>query len=549
MKKQNESNSTPDNKNNCDGVNNKRGSNKSKSRSRRSSNNKSNRESKSKDSKMDINKDDINDSTFYYTDMTLRDQLTDFSVNAILGTPTRLGYFRPELAQNGKDLKYVIPSIMCVDINPALETDLLINRMGGRASAGIYKAALKNYNMLTAANARNFNYDTTDTVMLIVATTQLYALVGHIRRIFGCMFKYSYRNRDLPENLITGLDINYNDLRQHTANYRIRFNTIINGINKIPIPANIAYINKWAGMYMNIYVDEPNVPTAQRYMLKPYSVWKFNETKSDAGVGLDTVVIAGNKTMGQLLDILEECVDAILTSSTFNYIFPDILRMADKSGLPTLSLPMLLEGYEAPELYSDEFNLWIDNMEIAGTPLDSPAEVGLPGKNDVQANTGNLTIQYAPRFQWRNVESNLLLNFYMPNPDAEMRIAATRLKKFNSWYTGHAETNEVGIVCGDSYVVGLKVLTTNPNQGTHGWLVYDQGDFAMTWEDLPFIEVFKWGVLTQFRFAPKVLFNHTSDTDEFSCGFIGDIGYYTNIDSRTLQEMFDAEWIGLLEMR
>lgn len=524
----------------------KDGNNKSNGRRSNSNHRKGSNCNKSKDKvdgqKMDINKDDINDSTFYYTDMTLRDQLTDYSINAMLGVPIRLGQYRATLADEPTAMKYAIPSIMSININPALETDLLIGRMGGRSGAGIYKAALKNYNLLTASNARNFNYDTTDTVMLIVATTQLYALVGHIRRIFGCMFKYSYRNRDLPENLISGLDINYNDLRQHTANYRIRFNTIINGINKIPIPANIAYINKWAGMYMNIYVDEPNVPTAQRYMLKPYSIWKFNETKSDSGVGLDTVVIAGTKTMGQLLDILEECVDAILTSSTFNYIFPDILRMADKSGLPTLSLPMLLEGYEAPELYSDEFNLWIDNMEIAGVPIDTPTESGLPGKNDVQAHTGNLTIQYAPRFTWRSVDSNLLLNFYTPNPDAEMRIAATRLKKFTAWYLGQEGTNQVGIVCGDAYVTGLKILTTNPNNNVHEWITYDNGDFAWTYDNITFIQAFKWSLLTQFRFAPKILFHHTSDTDQISCAYMGDIGYYTNIDSDTLQTMYDSEW-------
>lgn len=548
MKRQNETNTPSENnksKNGCKSKSNNRSRKNYNSRKKTgTSSSKSN-----EDTKMDINKDDINDSTFYYTDMTLRDQLTDYSINAMLGVPVRLGQYRASLSDSPTDLKYAVPSMMCIDINPALETDLLISRMGGRTSAGIYKAALKNYNMLTASNARNFNYDTTDTTMLIVATTQLYALVGHIRRIFGCMFKYSYRNRDLPENLITGLDVNYVDLRQHAANYRIRFNTIINGINKIPVPANIAYINKWAGMYMNIYVDEPNVPTAQRYMLKPYSIWKFNETKSDAGVGLDTVVISGSKTMGQILDILEECVDAILTSSTFNYIFPDILRMADKSGLPTLSLPMLLEGYETPELYSDEFNLWVDNMEVTGTPIDTPLESGLPGKNDVQTNVNDLTIKYAPRFAWRQVDSNLLLNFYMPNPDAEMRVAATRLKKFTSWFTGQEETNQVGIVCGDAYVTGLKILTTNPRYNEHTWLAFDNGDFAWTYDNIAFIQAFKWGLLTQFRFAPKVLFHNTSDTDSLNCAYIGDIGYYTTIDSYTLQEMFDAEWIGLLEMR
>lgn len=515
-------------------------------------NNKSRRSSDkskpNKESTITITKDDINDSSYYYAENgeVLKNELTNYSMTGVLGVNTKVGYYNDPDNNTQKNIQYGVPSLMRIDINPALETDIAASRRGGVNNAGIYKAANKIYYLLTANNAKTSNYLPHDIIMLIVALAQVLAFISYIRRIFGFAFKYNVRNRDLPEKLISGSRVDYDDFRRNMANYRIRFNSIINSLNKIPIPSNIAYIAKWSVMFDNLYKDEFDNPLTQMYFLHPHSFWKFNEIKSEAGSGFDTVG-NGTETMSVKLDKLEEMINAILQSQTFTYIFPDILRMNEKSGWPLYTVPVCLEGYDTPELFSEEFNMWVENAEIVGTPIEAQEGRSTPS-NDVLTNASNLGINYNPLFSRNATEMEGFLNFKKPNPDVEMKIAATRLKRVNLWWIGEQQTNRTNIACGDSYVVGLCIYGTSPIDNSRGWNIYIDNN-GMSAGSLNRTAVYFYSALTQFNYAPKIIIVDPQDSDRLCACVIGTLDYYSEVSSNTLELMWDTEWIGLLEAR
>jgi len=306
-------------------------------------------------------------------------------------------------------------------------------------SDGINIQAMKWYSYLSAKNGKTTNYGPEDVMMLLLALGNVLSMFSLGARGLGLMFAYNKRNRAFPETSIEAAGFEYASLRDNLADYKIAYNVLVNKFNKIPVPANIEYFAKCAKMFQGIYLDEDGSSMAQAYCFVPETYWLFDEAYAPTGSGLKTVTLLaaanprGMQTVpyASYLTALESQIDALLNSTTFNYIYADIMRLFEQ-GLRPFILSTVDYNYGILPAKVDELSIWLNNCVVLGSPEANPETVGtltFTPSNDVVANAGNATIQYRPQFRkphnWTGFTP--ILNFKTETPDLASRVYATRL--------------------------------------------------------------------------------------------------------------------------
>lgn len=482
--------------------------------------------------------DDINDSSFYYAENELKEQLNNYSFNQFTGIPFDISYDATTLTS----LQTSIPTIMRLDINPSAGSSLL-NAGSKNVTDGVTRAGLKNYYILSANNAKTTNYAPEDVTMLIFAIASLLEMESFIQRILGTPYLFNVRNRSLPRQLVVTQNIDYDDLVAHMADYRIQFNILLQQLNKIPIPAGIRAFMKSSALYSNYYTDDTS-PMAQMYVLRPYSYWLFDE----ANAKLETVTTPGTYgspvTMSSLLSAMNTMISRLLNSATFNYIFSDILRIADKEGFKLLNFGLVPDSYVAPILYSEEFNLWIDNCIPFGVPNNSDTTVST-GDNDVVQDINNNTLYYAPvRNKWEIQVLEAIVNFNHNNPTTEEKVAATRLISSSYPVSDGSNTYEK-LVTNTHYIVYISIFKPKDRNGYTLTANFKSEPFIRATDNGSAAEWFS--ELSKFKHAPRLIYEETIDGIKQAL-LSGDLDYYTTLSTNDLARMFDAEWITYLSL-
>nr|QQM99847.1 putative capsid [Picobirnavirus sp.] len=378
------------------------------------------------------NESPVGNPNWYFTDHGLAEQASRFSFQSFIG--------------NGEFVdRATLPSIMTFYLNPSI---------GGHvgptdSTAAVNLCARKLYSQLSNKSGRTAQYAPQDIMTLILAMGEVISYASYLRRAFGLVFTYNQRNRDLPTHLIEAMGINAEDLFANLAPYRVRYNTTLNMANKIPIPANIAWFQKCESVYQGIFTDSPDA-LAQLYAFVPATSWKINETAYEGGTILETIPVVMSKqgevvirTMSSHITTLASMIDALLTSSTYNIIYADILNYASGNNVPLLHMGIVDELYSVVPQYDEEVLLHIHNLSVAcpttNTMLnleDSEHSLYTPF-NDVYPSASNNNLIYMPIIPLLNsteleegemsVLSKLdIVDFPYGDPDLTQRIEATR---------------------------------------------------------------------------------------------------------------------------
>lgn len=372
-----------------------------------------------------------NDVSWYFDNALLAEQISNISFNQFIGTKNtfRFTEFNPPVSA----VFMLNPSIGWMD-----ETD--------PTYTGVNQQGIKLYTQLSSGNAKTTNYAPQDVTTLILALGEVISLSEAARRVMGLAFTYNKRNWSYAADIIHSLGINAPDLFANLAAYRIRFNTIVNKINKIAFPDNIRWFKKCAYLYSHVFMDSES-PMAQSFMYRPYSTWIIDETGED-GTILRTLSIDLYSNMSVYLDKLESVIDAILGASTFQYIYADILRLYGDAQLYTI--PFLTEDYIVVPEYDPLAKLQINNAIIIGEPTATERDQNVTPKNDVWPVALSNKLAYSPEFTQYNHPSEAVLNFphSMGNPDVVQRIEASR---FMSLFANTGGTGSMALA--DHYIV------------------------------------------------------------------------------------------------
>lgn len=383
------------------------------------------------------NESDHGNPNWYFTDSMLAEQASRFSFQSFIGNGELTG-------------SAVMPSILSYYFNPCIGTR---NNEDLETSA-INLAARKLYSVLSNKSGRTAQYGPQDVIMAILAVGEIVSMVSWMQRAFGSVMTYSQRNRDLPKNIFNAMCINYDDFTANIANYRVQVNTIIQTFNKVAIPANIAWFQKCSAMYEAIYQDSPD-EMAQLYIFNPATTWYLNESVYDQGTILQSIFWCVDrvsnersvKNFSTYISQLKGMVNALLTSTTLNLVYADILNYCNNNNVPMLKIGLIDETYSVTPVYDQEALLHIHNMSIIDAPnvIRNTSEVNFEDTSICLATpynevypvvNSNAVAQYLviPVPQSSELELGIypafeqcdLLDFPYGNPDLTQRIEASR---------------------------------------------------------------------------------------------------------------------------
>jgi hypothetical protein len=496
-----------------------------------------------------------NDPNWYFLDKEMADQVSQFAFQELAGTNLQYG-------QNGTNfVEMRIPSIMNVFLNPSPGVQ---NSLGGVVPqrSGINLAGFRLYSKLAAYTGRQAVYGPQDISTMILKMGEVISEVEFVRRAFGVAFTYNMRNRAYPRAIIKAMGIDADDLFEHYSDYRTRFNGEITKLNQIPIPKNVAYFDKCAALYEKIYLDADS-PMAQTIILQPCTTWELDESSYSGGTILKTsewrakpdgTGFNDTHTMGYYLAMLFYRVEELLTSSTLQVVYTDLLNLATKMKVDFWKFDYLVEGYTVWPEYNRNFLLQFHNMVATGFPRlaynAADLAVGYTPNNDVYPDANNNILLYNPGFAVINAEgrkytcapASLLIDTDNPSVTVEDRIEMTRFGAtcaMNSVITQGTTEFAVGCCLPDHYVVKFQIVDGRGNLDQFDNILgFGPTDFTTTYRRVAELSAFDW--------APRVCL---LANEGMMPVFNGDLNYYTELPHEWFRKVNDFIGLALYDLR
>lgn len=535
-----------------------------------------------------------NDATWYFADSTLMDQASRYSFNQFVGQNVKLGSTVSEVQS---DFYVKNPSMCVIEMIPTPNQARHDANGDPQTTSGLNLVARKFYSQLSSVTGRTANYTPADISLMLLAMGELLSCVSYIRRAFNVLYIYNMRNRDYPLCLLRAMNIDDEDFIANISNYRTKANIVINTINKLPIPASIAYLAKCSQMYDNVYLDMDS-PMAQTIFMVPATTWRLDEEVGEYGSTLVTTVFArrsytgssteSHPTMLEYLDNLMEMAEALLTSTTLNVVYADMLNYASKASLPFVSIPLIVEGVPFTPIYDPSFRLQFHNLQCINEPNYEAARhknafSGLAGKyavtdlNNVTCAKNLVDISYCPVHvitdsiygtaipnsevlaNMTNYRKNLIVDYDVPEPSVEMRVDSTRYIAFPDEYFASTDATK-GVMAytfrgGDHSATAIWVNNYNNTKLNTSGIVRNNMLSITSNSDVrafgtlscfyPKIDWFPNTLVTYWGFTSNKIDPSTMEL----LGTIGDLNYYTTIDQNYLNNVNTLSEQGLFELR
>lgn len=483
----------------------------------------------------------INNPAYYYADPVVLEQLMNFTFNEFGGYPSS---FKNDIHSNTVD--YNNTMVAAYYLNPSLP------ETGAPYMAdtveGVQASTLKNFTDMSKTNPNTTGYAPQDVFMAITSVRSLIETTSFVRRAFGVIQKFSYRNRNYPTSIITSMGIDADDLRRNIGVYRTRYNALLATASAIMIPGSIPIFEKARHMYESIYLDDADSALAQTYLFVPKTVWTLDEAYDPNGSGLVTTQITGIPSntwkMSQVLDAFETMISRLMTSSTMNNIYANVSKNLSKGYIKTLVVfDTVDDAYSAPVVYNDEVKDWLHNAIIMGDPiatadqLTSITNTNLTNLNDVRCDAGTNRIIYHP--QWKKTSPmgwERYVDFDTDNVTTELRVRAMRFSQRYSviYDTGYYYTDETAL--NDYYITGVYFTSDGATFTTVKSNGILEASFTSSIADM----------ITKFDWSPLWYVGDLASGDNYSLStlrIIGDLDFYTLIDFNFAKKIFDYEAI------
>lgn len=398
-----------------------------------------------------------NDPNWYFTSPELAEQASQLSFQSMLGQGSVHGYQVPTITRietvMNPGVTYRPSTCMHEGFRSwgSVQLDSLSGVDPGKS--GVNMMAAKLYSTLSSFTGRTASYGPQDVAMMILQISSIAEISEWIRRAFGVALTYNARNRTLPLGLLKSMGLDVNDFLKNLSVYRMRYNVDMSRINQIPLLENIAYIKKSRDIYQRIYMDDPTNMSQLFYYSPAYYHTLDEAGDSDGSVLKARTFSFSNVSMDSQLSKLERMINAALESSTLNFIYADLINMANKLNVSTWQFDYLAENYVVMPEYNQNALLQFHNLTIMGQPLDvldpndaskgikalvpyyqnqQNMEVYVTHGADVFCNANTNDIVYNPLFDANNI--NLwawMVDMPTDAPSVEDRIEAIRFAALN----------------------------------------------------------------------------------------------------------------------
>lgn len=299
------------------------------------------------------------------------------------------------------------------------------------SNSAINLAAKSVYSYTVHANSRTQSYDATDEMLIILAGSQIFAMIAHAIRTYGVLKTYAQQNYYMPKAIIRALGFDYADLLKNMSRMWFDINQMIAQVSQIWIPNTFPITKRWFWMNSNIFTDAPGVKS-QMYLFVPDRFYIYDETSDPNGGKL--VMTNWNPdaryTWDEFTTIVNEAINALLNSQDRGIIMGDILKAYGADKIYTLT--EIDSSYTLLPVYDTEVLTQIENSM---SQRNIPSEVR-------QSEDGYLYMyadreDSAPNPQTIPMFQSVLNYHTSQEPTPDMNMVATRLKN-HSVYVLHA---------------------------------------------------------------------------------------------------------------
>lgn len=451
------------------------------------------------------------------------------------------------------------PGIMAIYLNPSMG-------YSDDETSAINQAARMLYTKLSANNMKTTQYAPQDVIMCMASLGELVGLNAYIRRAFGYLGTTNVRNWYYPKAVIKAMGIDYDDFIKNAGIYKARFNYTSAIASAIAFPGDFKYFASVDALFRNLYLDH-SAGLAQTYMFNPSTVWILDET-TEGGSTLVTTKCCGTaledvRTMSVILDQYETIINTLMTSSTLQYLYADVLKYVSNQDSKLLRLPQIDDAYALIPEYSEEVLAWVENMVVVGNPLADAgtSTLTITKNNDVVCDPNKNMVVYKPAFTSNyngfstsaheaTIMFDTVLNFHTDNPSVEDRISSTRLVPGVRTMVGITTNNTIKYYyqasLPDHYVVSFSVYGFN----SAGEL--DQQYVFVPGVGLTGVTGTNLYTMNCFHRRPRIIFAKGSD-DKVSCpnGAViyehstVELDNYTNVQKEALARIQDVAILSL----
>lgn len=310
-----------------------------------------------------------------------------------------------------------VPGIMAIDVLPTMG-------IARSAPDPVNTYVRSVYTKLRSTNNQGAPYQAPDLGMYIMAIDSVHMGIEQLVRMYGIARTYSAMNRYMPNALLRAMGVEPDDatynLYANLADFRAQILNLMIKIQTLAIPKGINFNERHRELVKYVYKDGESVK-AQMYLFRTQYLYKFNETYSESGGGLNAVPTPIGRNAAQWISFVNDLIDQLTVSQFFAIVSGDIIKSFGYENL--YGMPFFDELYTVVPIYNPEILLEIHNLKVCGDRWSDTAF-------DVSQDAGTNSMIAAP-YCGTTAPSvgciNPVIDVPVDTPDPDMVMIATRL--------------------------------------------------------------------------------------------------------------------------
>lgn len=253
------------------------------------------------------------------------------------------------------------------------------------------------FQAMQVESSRNPSYEMNDMMMAELALTEVYSYYAYLVRIYGVSNNYEFLNRYTPKALVNAMGVDFEDVKDHMAEFRAGINLLCNAMSSLYLPKTLDYASRKIFIYEGIYTDS-NTAKAQYYMYKPIGFYQWSEGEFDHDEALPTALVfkplfttSTTLSVSQLLSYGWNLINPLRGSDDIRMMNADMLKAFGADNCYKAS--PISEEFKVVPGYNSEVLSQFENAYIAPHVNPNDMQCIIFGATDI--NTGYLMSQYS----------------------------------------------------------------------------------------------------------------------------------------------------------
>lgn len=452
----------------------------------------------------------------------------------------------------------------------------------GAANSGNYatRAAHAFYNYVVQGYTGGVDFEASDLMMVALAANSLYALMIEGKRAYSALNYYLQFNRYYASVIVKALGFNFDDMVGHKADFRARYNILVDQVNKLcAVPKGFFIGDRWEYLAGSVFTDTDSAEYSTSFAYVCEAALKFNPTIANTGSCLEWVhtnsngyYVSTGRTIDAYFAVLDELVNA-LQDTDVRSIFGAIRRVYSSSDLKTLTelesdiaYPLVrndvasatihnmswIAGASGPSAYGNAIgylpsNLAIDGVAIPTVPIYQDASDNIIGDVYVKYDTGDNWIPY----MGGSYSDDVVLDMYdhMVSPENILDLTSniqvgTTSPKTVSVTVNSTTYRYAQITCRTELITNLYMWNYNNGNPNMSYVLKGYaGGFSVTLPIAQFTHVDSHPLLCCATVGTPTVANNPS-----IAYFLGELDRYTVVSRSDIMKLHDRSLFNLLLM-